>query len=244
MAKASGASISLVYTALKDLVNKDQQGFISEAVFNNFAQVAQLQLFNDLFSGLKDAKRNSRAGFELGRDKSLIKRLEEDLSYFSASKTLDAQSDTLVFERPEDLSRIISLTTFGSIVLDQSTKRPIELCYDEEKIDRILISNISAPTEEFPIALVSEDFYVFPTSIKKIQIRYYKYPASRNHDGSRNSLPPLVSGSSIRDFELPEHYTSDLIYTIGKLIGLNLRDTDVINYTGQELANNKQEQTY
>jgi hypothetical protein len=44
------ASVNRVYSALKDLVNKDQRGFVTPAVFNNFAQVAQMNLFNKMFS--------------------------------------------------------------------------------------------------------------------------------------------------------------------------------------------------
>ena len=46
------------------------------------------------------------------------------------------------------------------------------------------------------------------------------------------------------DFELPEHYVSDLVYEIGKMIGVNLRDTDIINYTGTEMTARKQAETY
>ena len=55
-------------------------------MFNNFAQVAQVKIFNRLFDELKDAKRMSRQGFNPGRDKSKFKQIEEDLSYFA--KTL------------------------------------------------------------------------------------------------------------------------------------------------------------
>jgi len=53
------------------------------------------------------------------------------------------------------------------------------------------------------------------------------------------------SGSpAVIDFELPEHYTSDLVYEIGKMVGVNLRDTDIVNYTGQEMQARKQSETY
>ena len=51
------ASVNQVYSALKDLVNKDQRGFVTPAVFNSFASVAQTNLFNKLFS---DAALNKR----------------------------------------------------------------------------------------------------------------------------------------------------------------------------------------
>lgn len=247
MAQAKGASISLVHDTLLDLANKDQQGFVSDAEFNNFAQIAQLNVYNRLFDELKDAKRLSRAGFNPMRDKSRIKRIEEDLAYFSKKSTITKSSG--VFDKPTDLSRIISVSTAGSILLDQSTKKPIELCYDEEKIERILISTLSSPTEDFPVALVSDSIHVFPTSINKVELRYYKLPGGRDiSSGARVTSGTLVptyssSGASV-DFELPEHYTVDLIYEIAKMIGVNLRDADVVTYANGEVASNRQAETF
>jgi hypothetical protein len=245
MAKTFGASVQTVYNTLQDLANKDQQGFVTPTEFNRFAQIAQLNIFNGLFDELKDAKRLSRAGFNPTRDKSRTKRIEEDLSIFSTKATL-AKSNG-VFDMTDDtnakpMARIISISTAGSILLNQSTKKPIEICYDEEKIERILVSNLSAPTEDFPVALVSDDIHVFPTSINKIEVRYYKYPAGRNANGTRSDAPPSIT--SPIDFELPEHYTSDLVYEIGKMVGLNLRDSDIVTYTGQEMQTRKQAETF
>ncbi len=239
---AYGADISVVYNTLKDLANKDQQGFISPTEFNRFANIAQLNIFNGLFDELKDAKRLSRSGYNPMRDKSRIKRIEEDLAYFSTKITQPKASGK--FAKPDDLARIIGVTTAGSILLDQSTKKPLELCYDEEKIERILVSNLSAPTAEFPVALVSEFLHVFPTTVNKIEIRYYKYPESTISGVRNGGLPNYTTNSQRRDFELPEHYTSDLVYENGKMIGLNLRDTDIVNYTSQEMQTRKQAETY
>jgi len=247
MAQAKGASISLVHDTLLDLANKDQQGFVSDAEFNNFAQVAQINIYNGLFDELKDAKRLSRAGFNPNRDKSRIKRIQEDLASFSKKQTVSKSNG--VFDKPTDLSRIISISTAGSILLDQSTKKPIEICYDEEKIERILISTLSAPTDDFPIALVSDDIHVFPTSVNKIEVRYYKIPEGRSTStGERpttDTRQPMFSASSAHvDFELPEHYTADLIYEIAKMIGINLRDADVVAYANSEVTSRKQAETF
>ena len=244
MAQAKGASISLVHDTLLDLANKDQQGFVSDAEFNNFAQVAQINIYNGLFDELKDAKRLSRAGFNPNRDKSRIKRIQEDLASFSKKQTVSKSGG--VFDKPTDLSRIISISTAGSILLDQSTKKPIEICYDEEKIERILISTLSAPTDDFPIALVSDDIHVFPTSVNKIEVRYYKIPEGRSTStGERTTIQPTFSASSEdTDFELPEHYTADLIYEIAKMIGINLRDADVVAYANSEVTSRKQAETF
>lgn len=246
MAQAYGAGVQTVYNTLQDLVNKDQQGFVTPTEFNRFAQIAQLNIYNSLFDELKDAKRLSRAGFEPGRDKSRTKRIREDLAYFSKKTTITKTNSVSGFLKPDDLSRIISMTTFGSVLLDQSTRTQIELCYDEEKIDRILTNNLSAPSEEFPVALISEEIQVFPTNIKRIELRYYKYPTSRNNDGTRNPGPPIydTEANVYRDFELPEHYTSDLVYEMAKLIGVNLRDKAIVDYTGQEMITRQKAETF
>jgi hypothetical protein len=59
---------------------------------------------------------------------------------------------------------------------------------------------------------------------------------------STTAVTFTTSGSSI-DFELPEHYTSDLIYEIARMIGINLRDGAVSQYAGEELAGIKQSET-
>jgi len=236
-----------VYEAVRDLANKDQQGFVSDNEFNSFARLAQLNIFNGLFDELKDSKRLSKSGFNPNRDKDRRKRILEDLSAFSTSATITKASGVFNMTADNssvDMSRIISISTAGSILLDQSTTKPIQICYDEEKIERILISTISAPTEEFPVALISDDIHVFPTSINKIKVRYYRYPMGRSSTGATSdSAVTYTNGGTSIDFELPEHYTSDLIYEIARMIGVNLRDNDVISYTSQEMASKKQSET-
>ncbi len=237
-------SVGAVYNTLKDLVNKDQNGFVTPVTFNNFAQVAQLRIFNRLFDELKDAKRVNRGGFNPGRDKSRFKRIEEDLAFFA--RTLEIPKTNGVFAKPEDLSRIISSTTVGSLLMGESTRTVIDLCYDEDKIERLLLSDISRPTEMSPVALVSNDIEVFPDSINRIRLRYYKIPQGDNNV----ALPSVVvdandvpQGTSV-DFELPEHYLEDLVIEIAQLIGVNLRDQFVATTAQGEQNERKQESTY
>ena len=42
------------------------------------------------------------------------------------------------------------------------------------------------------------------------------------------------------DFELPDHYATELIIEIGKMVGINLRDKDVFSYTSGESQQQKQ----
>lgn len=246
------ASVAAVYRTLKDLANKDQNGFVTPAVFNNFAQIAQVRIFNRLFDELKDAKRLSRAQFNPGRDKSRLKRIEEDLSYFAKTMVIDRANG--VFDKgttDDDVARIISLTTNGSVIMGQSTRTAIDMCYDEDKIERILISDLSKPTESAPVALVSENIEVFPDSIQSIRMRYYKYPQGVTAAGARTSSLPTVIvdandaplATSI-DFELPDHYVNDIVLEMAQLVGINLRDQFVSIEAQKEQTERKQESTF
>ena len=249
------ASVIVVYQTLKDLVNKDQQGFVTVDEFNRFAQVAQLRIFNRLFDTFKDGSRLERAGFAQGRDKSKFKQVSEDLSVFA--KSLDISKSSGVFKRPSDFARLISISTSGSLLLGQTTRTIVDICYDEEKIERILASTLNAPSEEFPVALVTGDIEVFPESIRKIKMRYYKIPQGVTNAATpaKTDDPPTIvaigtSATSAIDsensinFELPEHYTMDLVIEIASLIGVNLRDADVVAYSDREQAERKTEQSF
>tara|TARA_R100000541_G_scaffold49279_1_gene56408 strand:- start:12244 stop:12990 length:747 start_codon:yes stop_codon:yes gene_type:complete len=241
------ASVYEVYNIVKDLTNKDERGMITPAQFNSFASVAQTKVYNTLFAEFQDNKRFAIRQVSAGRDKNRVKQLQEDLSVFSKSLTLSSPSTDLgTFTKPDDLARIISLTTKGDWFLDQTTSSRIQLVYDEEKIDMILQSSLSVPSEDNPVALVSNKIEVFPTSIRKIKIRYYKQPEGVTPAGVKTaSLPKfgytvdsngaeVWDSATTIDFELPEHYVADLVMEIAKMTGINMRQADVYQYAVAE----------
>lgn len=237
------ASVNVVYNALKDLANKDERGFVTPAVFNSFAPVAQTNIFNSIFQELTVAKNMKVRGIDVQRHLSKMKQLEEDLSVFSKTETISQANGT--FAKPDDLARVISLRISGSFVFGQTTSTPIDIIYDEEKLEYLLQSDLSSPVASHPVAFLSDKIEVFPTSVKKIKIRYYKQPEGLSTaDGSRTPSVPrfgytVVSSKEIYsptnsiDFELPDHYIPRLIMEIGKMVGINLRDEAVMAYGAQ-----------
>ena len=239
------ASVNQVYNTLKDLANKDQRGFVTPTVFNNFAGVAQAKIFNDLFSQLNVAKNMKLRGLDVQRHLSKMKQIEEDLSTFSKTETISQTNGT--FAKPDDLAKIISLRTQGAYVFGTSTSANIDVMYDEEKLEYILQSDLSKPSDTSPVALLSDVNEVFPTTVKKIKIRYYKQPEGLNAStGARTAALPkfgydqsLPGGKEVYlaansvDFELPDHYVPNLVMEIGKMIGINLRDEAVMAYGAQ-----------
>jgi hypothetical protein len=132
--------------------------------------------------------------------------------------------------------------------LGRTTKVNIPFEYDTLKLDYILSSELSAhySTVNAPIATMLDSIEVYPTTINKIILTYYKQPQGLvPTTGAKTTAMPrfgytvvagkeLYSATNSVDFELPEHYFADLVVEIAKLIGVNLRDTDVYAYASQQ----------
>tara|TARA_R110000803_G_scaffold194884_1_gene258051 strand:- start:1447 stop:2187 length:741 start_codon:yes stop_codon:yes gene_type:complete len=245
------ASVNEVYSALKNIANKDQRGFITPKVFNTFAPVAQNKIFNDLFSEMTKAQTMRARNVDAKTHLSYVKRLEEDLAFFAKEVSI-VPSDG-IFSKPDDLARVIGMRTSGSYVFNTSSSIPIDIIYDESKIDYILRSDLSAPSTSHPVAMIAENIEVFPTNLSSVKLRYYKYPEGRSPStGARTALTPRYDAISLGasnevfnpttsvDFELPDHYVPNLVLEIGMMVGINLRDQDVYTYTSSEAKQQKQ----
>jgi hypothetical protein len=255
-----------IYNTVRDLCNKDQKGFVTPEVFTTFAGIAQQNIFNEMFLELSMGKKARRQNVDLARDKSIVKRVEEDLAYFIREVELSdsefinivetdpdteesvivgtydqADLDVSVFEKPSDLSKIISIRS-----IDSDTSAILELVYNPEDIDRIISSNLSTPTTEFPVALISDKIHIFPEDVNSVKLMYYRQPRSinpvtnnvdlsstpiyQNLGGGANNVnfPDIVN---CRHFELPEHYKNELIIEIAKMIGIRLRDNYLATFS-------------
>ena len=253
-----------IYNSVRDLCNKDQKGFVTPEVFTTFAGIAQQNIFNEMFTELTVAKKSRRAAIDPARDKSMYKMVEEDLAYFVRKRFLSDQGieaniteefddegelinsydnadvSVSVFNKPSDLSKIISMRT------DDSASIQLELVYNVEDIDRILYSNLSTPTSDFPVALISNNIEIFPDDVNSVVLTYYRQPRSLNpvtNETDFSSTPIYQSlGGSInipdivncRHFELAEHYKNELIMEIAKMIGVRLRDGFLTTISTQE----------
>lgn len=248
-------SVLQVYTALKDLANKEQKGFITPQVFNSFAPIAQMNIYNELFSELVDAKRISRQNFDPGRNLSVRKQRLEDLSFFYRREPLAVAAG--LAQKPTDLSKIISVAVredgFASAAGDTTEGvTNCEIVYNPEKMDYILGNNLALPTTDFPVALVSDvDIEVFPNSLQNVTLSYYAKPTSFNYNEEISPLPPYYGYSvatigseevdvfqpqSSRNFMLPPHYVGELTMEMAKLMGIRLRDASVVGFATNEEA--------
>jgi len=260
-------SVQRVYEVVRDICNKDQKGFVSPNVFNTLARVAQQNIFNEMFNELKVANALRASGRDAGRDKSAYKMVEEDLSTYikqvavNVADESDVYQETVIddlgnesivsvdpeegisFAKPSDLARVINMYISG-------TNTSVELIYDAEKAQRVLQSNLSTPTTEFPVALVMGNYVqVFPEAVEAVTMVYYRQPRGVNYNtelpeqtfpqfiplqtpGLENLL--IVDPENSKNFDLPEHYINELVSEIVKMIGVRLRDTTLTSYGLQQ----------
>jgi len=256
-------SVIQVYDALRDLMNKEQKGFISPAVFNSLASIAQMNIYNEIFSELVNSKRLSKQNFDPGGDVSQRKQKREDLSYFIRRSVVelalfdennDLSSSALEpdsFDKPADLSKIISISAVNSVAdVGLTDVNPCEIVYRPSDLDRLLLSNISAPTNMFPVAYVSDTaIEVFPEgATSQLEMTYYAKPGSYTIDGARSDAQPFyemnfvpqfnleVAGSGSRNFMLPPHYINEVVMEMAKMLGVRLRDPSVVQFASKEEA--------
>ena len=236
------ASVLKVYNALKDISNKEQKGYITEAVFNTFAGIAQVNVYNELFGDIQKAQQIIRAGMDPGRDKSPRKMTEEDLSMYVRESSLSS-IDSNRFSKPSDLSKIISIRTVGDSLTDE-TRNLCEIVYDVEKMNAILGSNLSTPTFDFPVALVTTDIELFPEEIDDVIMTYYALPTSYEFGTTtistlspqihlQNGVPVLASS---RDFMIPDEYMPELVYEMCELLGIRVRDNNLVSFGARKEA--------
>tara|TARA_Y100000114_G_scaffold106200_2_gene99462 strand:+ start:6568 stop:7320 length:753 start_codon:yes stop_codon:yes gene_type:complete len=249
------ASVERVFKAVKDIANKDQRGFITPAIFNQFAGVAQMNIFNRMFTDTTLANRLRRAQFDGPRQFAKTKSIQEDLSTFAKKSELTLTSGAV--DKPSDFARVISISTVGKTILGEKKQPLVQIVYNEEHIDRILNSDLSAPSDESPVALIGDNIEVFPntnTSISKINLRYYKLPQGIvPTTGAKSTSSPsfgytssvagveIYSAANSVDFELPEHYFTEIVNEICLLAGVNLRDRDLYTYGNTETTKDEKQ---
>jgi hypothetical protein len=240
-------SVIEVYNAVRDLANKDQKGFVSPEMFNSLLPAVQSKIFGKIYDAALQGKALRRSGADLGGEDSLYLKAKNFISEYISSGILQQVNipsiydDSGVYKKPENLNRIISVFNDDSVNVD--------LIYNSEKISRILNSNLSAPTDDFPVGLVSSEIEIFPRPGSDVYINYYRNPTSRYETAGARfaageidyrrqpSYSAQTSGSLVipnpfdcRAFDLPAEFRDEVVKEICMMIGVSLRDNVLMSY--------------
>ena len=160
-----------VYEGVKDLMNKEQKGFVTPRVFNSFAQIAQLNVFHEMFDDVIDGRKLRAQGVDGSDGLSMYNEAVENLAFFKKDRTVSMSSGKAAL--PGDMYKLIGIRKESSNVLERV---PFEIVRNNNDAAYILGSNLSTPTAAFPVAIVTDSIELFPTSITKAIVSYYRLP--------------------------------------------------------------------
>jgi hypothetical protein len=245
------ASTIVVYNALKDLVNKEQKGFINASVFNSLADIAQRTIFNEMMTELVEGKKIARNSVDVGNRLSYRERKIEDLSPFIILDAVVSGGSSNSYPKPTNLFKIISIRNGAATPSNADPNindvvGEYELLYDVSILDSVRNSRISGPTRNFPVALIADKIYVYPVDTDQILISYYRQPGSYSISQPSNFAPIYVNSVingiefadpiNTRDFMLPDHYVPEIVSVMAEMVGVHLRDGDVLQYSQAKAA--------
>jgi len=225
-------SVNTVYSALKDIANKDQRGFITPDVFNNFVQTAQLSVFNKMVDSVRRKRRFRQGQIDGGFSLSSLKRIKEDLGVFIKRSAITFTAG--YSEKPTDFAYAISAV--------KGDGTPIDVIADEDKIPHLLKSSLVAPTINAPTLAITNNLNIYPNDAGSVLLTYYKVPRGITTAGVRTLNPPsyayvMINGVEMFDpvnsidFELPEYYLPYVLVEMARMAGVHLRDRDIMLYT-------------
>jgi len=184
------ASVREVYTTLQGLANKDERGFVTPAVFNQFAAVAQQKVYNDMWIEFERAQAQRLRGLDPGMAESRLRALKQDLAKFVVRPVpLGPNTDDADYPRkyhqydlPDNFNRVVEVNYFppgaeftaddpaGTATEDHEVI-PIEVIEDHSKLQAVLSSRLARPSLSNPICYITFN-----------RIEVYPYGLAKNWD--------------------------------------------------------------
>lgn len=213
-----------------NILNKDNNGYITPDEFNTFAKQAQLEIFNQYFYDFKNSKLKDMKGMETGGYSDVTKQLDQTIDYFSKNVPLVYDALAGTFAMPADWFLLNVLYYNGKEVTH----------VNQEKLYYLLNSNLTAPTTLYPTyVLQGDNLTVYPNSItSNVETYYVRYPYDPKWTYTVVNGSPLFnqSANDYQDFELTPSDFPKLVIKICEYAGTSIRESEVVQAAKQEEA--------
>jgi hypothetical protein len=234
-------SINSVRNLTLFLLNKSNRGYIGVDEFNSFCQLAQLSIFEDLFTQYNAFinKENRRlTGTEYA---NLPKNLREQIDVFAeyttqANFTYDSLTDLWSYQNT-DLYRAENLSLVNSdakkVDIDEVQKRELNV---------MMNSPLTTPSTTFPVyTRIGSAFRVFPVipSGSYAELFYIKTPTPPKWTFTTVAGNPIFnpSASDFMDIQLHISLFDAFVVKVLGYCGLSIREAEVTQIANsQEVA--------
>ena len=224
--------IDSVRDTVHDFLEKNNMGWLKPERFNNYAYLAQMEIFEEYFYDYAKwlvAQTNRQSGSMYA---DIPKNIREKLDIFHKTGTLTYNTDH--FEAPAEAYRIMDVYYSGDFVDEVSERRRVLLTR----------SNLTAPSTDYPVYVRKEDdVYVYPTTIiTGVTASYIRKPLDPNWTYTTVAGNPVFnqSDNNYQDFEIHPADEPRLIVKILGYSGLSIRENEVVQYAETQEQQKKQ----
>mgnify|MGYP003651723943 FL=1 len=227
--------INEVRDTVHDFLEKNNRGWLKPERFNNYAYLAQLEIFESYFYDYARwlTMQTNRQGGSMYAN--IPRLLREKLDRFHKDGAMTYSTDR--FTIPVDTYRIMDLY-YGGDFIDEVNQRRLMLLNK---------SNHTAPSTDYPVFVREEDDYViYPSTIvASVTCSYIRTPEPPKWTYNVISGNPVFNQSAgdYQDFEIHPSDEARLIVKILGYAGVSIREADVVQYAEAQEAQKKQNES-
>lgn len=224
------SSVDLYNFVVYVMANKSQDGAVTIGQYNQSYYAASLQLFEQYMGELEDYKPNYPIA-PIAYSKT--NKVESDMAPFRVSSLNISSSNSGVITLPSDAVYVTDLYKVGEAIIPYPATR-----INEQRLANQLASRVAPPTAEHPFYMVNNtSVSVFPAENFDFKITYIKKPEAKlvkyTLDGNGRALvtPVGFGGTDSQYLEWGYQNFNDLAVIILMLLGVNLKDGELIQYS-------------
>ena len=224
-----------MYALVGYVANKDYEGnVVTPEDFKRLAKVANLDLFK-IKMGLPE---DMAPGQPLTRQHPDVRALSTDelrfLKVYAPTTSVVAGKIAypVNYFALDDIRYNYQRNIDGAAAI---IPRKVTILKEQQYTDRAS-TWLKRPTLKWPVGVIRADgIHIYPGTITQVEMDYYRYPVEPVFAYTPNVGYITDPGTSV-EFEWPESMHNDLMRIILSYIGVNIRDTELVQYAEQKKA--------
>ena len=224
-----------IYNLIEFITNKDFDGnIVTPERFNQLIKVVSIDLFRQKY-GIPEEYQPGRPVPNEYADITL--KNTDDLKAFKERLAARAVTNG-VMEYPSDYAHRDTVVYNYSKTINQvatTLPRPVEILRESEFAAREG-NYTKMPTTANPIGVMRSDgIHIRPVTITECDLNYYRFPVDPEFAYTQFDGGITYDAANSTEFEFPidEHFT--LVKMMLSLVGVNLREEQIVSYAEQKL---------
>jgi len=232
-------NINTARNTVLHLLNKTNRGYISPEEFNNFCNLAQLAIFENLFFEYNKFINNQNRRLTNGEYADLPKNIREQIDHFTEYATLS-------YDEPNDLFSFVGNNFYRTgglslVTISNKKKKDVEEI-SKSRLNMSMNSNVVGPTVTYPEYIkITDKYRLFPKvlatdyELELFYIRTPKFPKwTYINVGGNPVYNP--SATDLQHIELSESLFEIFIVKVMLYAGFSIREQDVVQASVNEEA--------